>query len=116
MFNFDDGNLFNFRNASISGLTLTGGDVSGDGGAVASQENLTITGCTLSGNAAGRAGGGVYCFGDLHVANSTIASSAQATRATTIQARRERDASVTYLMPANFARPACARPMSIMLL
>ena len=38
---------------SISGLTLTGGDVTGSGGAIRSSENLAVTVSTISGNSAG---------------------------------------------------------------
>ena len=64
---------------SISGLTLTGGDV-GDfdgGGAIRNLENLTVTSSTISGNAAFYgSGGGIYSgysyYGNVTVNNSTV--------------------------------------------
>ncbi len=41
VFNIDNDNSLSSLEFSISGLTLTGGDVSGDGGAVSSQEGFT---------------------------------------------------------------------------
>ena len=50
------------RTVSISGLTLTGGDVAGNGekgygGAILTRENLTLTGSTIHNNSARRGGG-----------------------------------------------------------
>ena len=53
MFNIDDANVDTLIDVSISGLTLTGGDVIGGGGAIYSHENLTVTLSTISGNSAG---------------------------------------------------------------
>jgi hypothetical protein len=47
------------RSVSIRGLTLTGGDVSGDGGAILNSENLSVVSSTISGNSAGDYGGGI---------------------------------------------------------
>ena len=55
--NIDNGNSANDIDVILSGLTLTGGDVLGDGGAILSRENLTITGSTISGNSAVNSGG-----------------------------------------------------------
>jgi hypothetical protein len=52
LFNVDNGDAANSINVSISGLTLTGGDVTGDGGAIRSVENLTIQNSTITGNSA----------------------------------------------------------------
>ena len=81
VFNVDDGNADTHKVVAISGLTLTGGDVSGDGGAILSREILTLTGCTLSGNHATEYGGGIFCSGlfFLHavtIADSTISGNA----------------------------------------
>jgi hypothetical protein len=73
VFNIDDGNSTADKTVSISGLTLTGGDVLADGGAIRSFENLTLAGSTISGNSADGFGGGVYsAYGDLTVIGSTV--------------------------------------------
>jgi parallel beta-helix repeat protein/predicted outer membrane repeat protein len=75
VFNVTDGNNETFKNVSISGLTITGGDpVASDGAGIHSRENLSLTACTISGNVAtNRSGGGVFTsFGALVVTNSTI--------------------------------------------
>ena len=80
MFNIDDGNDRATIDVSISGLTLTGGDVTGNGGAIRSSENLTVTDSTISGNSATSssytttaAGGGIFSrSGNLTVTDSTI--------------------------------------------
>ena len=76
IFNIDDGNFDTQFDVSISGLTLTGGDVDGDGGAILSLENLTVTHSTISGNSAMFGGGGIYggysYNGNVTVASSTI--------------------------------------------
>jgi len=71
IFNIDDGNRASNSPVTISGLTLTGGDVQRSGGAIRSQESLTITSSTISGNSA-RSGGGVSAVGNLTVTSSTI--------------------------------------------
>lgn len=59
--------------AEVSGLTLTGGDINGFGGAVFNRQTLTITGSTISGNSADFDGGGVYHdSGTLTITSSTI--------------------------------------------
>ena len=57
VFNIDDGNFTNDKAIAISGLTLTGGDVSGlfffdFGGGILSLEDLSIASITISGNSA----------------------------------------------------------------
>src|SRR3954471_3757630 len=52
VFTINDGNAAVDRLVSISGLTLTAGDVLGNGGAVESYENLTLGSSTISGNSA----------------------------------------------------------------
>ncbi len=59
IFNIDDGDFVARIAVEINGLTLTGGDVAGTGGALFSRENLTLSSSTLSGNSAFR-GGGIY--------------------------------------------------------
>jgi predicted outer membrane repeat protein len=72
---------------SISGLTLTGGDMFGDGGGIFSTANLTVTDSTITGNVAHgtrsysgyygyyyhhHAGGGIWSTGSLTVTGSTV--------------------------------------------
>ncbi|MEX0643140.1 MAG: choice-of-anchor Q domain-containing protein, partial [Pirellulales bacterium] len=79
--------IFNINNSdatlidvTLKGLTLTGGDVSGSGGAISSRENLTISNSTITGNKATTSGGGVHQLtgilntisGSLTIGNSTI--------------------------------------------
>jgi CSLREA domain-containing protein len=71
VFNIDDGSASNLLHVSISDLTLTGGDVSGDGGAIRSTENIAIANSTLSGNSADN-GGAVWCSGAATITTSTI--------------------------------------------
>lgn len=65
--------------ATISGLTLTGGRVTGlfnGGGAIASEGDLTLDGVTIYGNLTEggySTGGGVYTRGNLTLLDSTIA-------------------------------------------
>ncbi len=73
VFNIDDGSTSSTKTVSISGLTLTGGDVSGDGGAIRCLENLTLTNSTISGSAATGNGGGIFSSGhNLVVTGSTV--------------------------------------------
>ena len=59
---------------SISGLTLTGGDVSGNGGAIRATADLTLDRVAITGNASNAEGGGIRAanLGHLTVTNSTI--------------------------------------------
>jgi hypothetical protein len=80
IFNIHDGNANHMSNASISGLTLSGGDRDGNGGAIWLNENLTLVDSIISGNAsagfATQGGGGIYSGygGDLTVIRSVIAN------------------------------------------
>ncbi len=74
IFNIDDGSAATDKVVNISGLTLTGGDLSrtaGVGGAIFSKETLTITNSTISGSGA-KVGGGVYGAGSTTINSSTI--------------------------------------------
>ncbi|HEX9000675.1 MAG TPA: choice-of-anchor Q domain-containing protein, partial [Blastocatellia bacterium] len=57
---------------SISGLTLTNGNVTGDGGGIHNSGNLTVTECALVANTATNVGGGILNLGTLNVLRSTI--------------------------------------------
>jgi hypothetical protein len=64
---------------SLSGLTLTGGAVSGYGGAIkltAGNENLTITNSVITGNSSSSGGGAIYNLfgGTVTITGSTISN------------------------------------------
>ncbi|MGO9913113.1 MAG: choice-of-anchor Q domain-containing protein, partial [Isosphaeraceae bacterium] len=46
--------------ASISGLTISGGSTTGNGGGLENYGTATLTGCTISGNSATDSGGGLW--------------------------------------------------------
>ncbi len=48
--------------ASLSGLTITGGSTSGNGGGLENLGTVALTDCTVSGNSAGNGGGGIANF------------------------------------------------------
>ena len=61
--------------ASISGLTITGGNTTGSGGGLYNGGTTTLTNCTVSGNSAtsyGGYGGGLYNGGTLTMTNCTV--------------------------------------------
>ena len=70
-----DGDSTHSIDVSISGLTLTGGDISDSGGAINNFENLTLDGVSIVANQA-QFGGGISneLSGVLSLTNSTIAS------------------------------------------
>ena len=73
IFTIKGDNLLSFIDVSISGLTLTGGDVAQGGAINANFADLLLTGMTISGNAVTSVGGGVYATTcDLTVNQSTI--------------------------------------------
>src|SRR6476620_169197 len=73
IFNIDDGSTSTTRTVNISGLTLNGGDVTGDGGAILNKENLTLTNSIVSGSAATHNGGGIFNSGhNLVLTGSTV--------------------------------------------
>ncbi|MBA3483532.1 MAG: hypothetical protein H0T51_17130, partial [Pirellulales bacterium] len=63
IFNIDNSSLATRLSVAISSLTITGGDVSGSGGAIRNVENLTLTSSVITGNAATGSGGGLYNSG-----------------------------------------------------
>jgi hypothetical protein len=73
IFGVDDFENITLVEVMISGLTLTGGNDLGGGGAVFSQEDLTIADCTVTGNTA-EWGGGLYNadYGDMTVLRSIL--------------------------------------------
>ena len=67
------------RPVTISGLTLTGGDTAGSGGAIYNWPNndyasdLTVRDCVITGNESGNDGGGIHSMGgNLTVLSSTF--------------------------------------------
>lgn len=57
----------------INGLELTGGDTSGNGGAISSSyTSLTVKNSVITGNAAQGGGGGIASAGNLTIQNSTV--------------------------------------------
>ena len=79
LFQIDDGDAAAFVDVELFGLTLTGGDVSGDGGAIRSVENLTLEMVSVLDSYATGNGGGVYhragaTGGTLLIDSSTIAA------------------------------------------
>lgn len=71
VFNIDDDNSESEIDVTINGLTITGGNVSGDGAGILNAENLTLTNSTVSLNTA-TDGGGVSNEGNASFRNSTI--------------------------------------------
>ena len=58
--------------ATISNLTISGGQVAGDGGGIFNLGLLNVSDCTISGDSAVGSGGGIYNNGTLTVTDSTI--------------------------------------------
>jgi hypothetical protein len=75
-----DGNKGNFSifsiasggNLSISGVTVSGANTSGNGGAFNNAGTLAVSGSTISGNSAISKGGGFYNQGNLFISDSVI--------------------------------------------
>ena len=69
-------NAAGLANVTISGVTLTNGDVNASGGAIFNAENLTIRDSVITGNSgthvASRGGGIAHFFGTLTIERSTI--------------------------------------------
>ncbi len=59
-------------NVVINGLTLTGGNVTGDGGGIWNQENLTITNSEIVRNIATNDGGGIFNNGNLTITETYV--------------------------------------------
>ena len=82
--------------ATLSGMTLTGGSTTGDGGAIeVSFANLTVADSTITGNSAG-VGGGIYnSRGSTTVTNTTISGNTATTRGGGIRSFVDVDDSLT---------------------
>ena len=73
VFFVQDGNDATHATVSISGLTLVGGDATGNGGAIQNHEDLTITKCRITGNTSAGHGGALSTeTGKLVVIDSTV--------------------------------------------
>ena len=74
VFNINDGTSA-VRAVAVNGVTLTGGDVSGSGGAVFNSENLTLNDAAVTANSASDRGGGIFSSGfnsRLTLSSSTV--------------------------------------------
>lgn len=58
--------------AVISGLTLTDGQISGNGGGIFNLGNLTLNNVAVSGCVSGLGGGGIFNNGTMTITNSTL--------------------------------------------
>ncbi len=58
--------------AFFSGLTITGGSITGNGGGLLNNGTATLTNCTVTGNSATSLGGGVENGGTITLTNCTI--------------------------------------------
>ena len=77
--------------ATISGLVLTGGVASGDGGAVTSAAPLTLRAAQLSGNRAEGAGGAVHAADDLLIEDTVLSANRAAGPGGAVRADGEAD-------------------------
>ena len=70
-----DFNIFNIAsggNLTISGVTVSGAQTTGNGGGFNNSGALTVSNSTISGNTVGVFGGGIFNNGTLNIANSTL--------------------------------------------
>jgi hypothetical protein len=75
IFNINDGDVLSAIEVSVSGVSLTGGDTEGNGGAILNVESLTLSDVNISSNYATGNGGGVYNnTGSLTVGRSNFLS------------------------------------------
>lgn len=66
--------VFNITSATatITGMTISNGDVRDAGGGILNNGTLTLTKCTVTDNKAAGDGGGILNNGTMHVANSIV--------------------------------------------
>ncbi|MEE1150485.1 MAG: hypothetical protein UH242_05955 [Methanobrevibacter sp.] len=64
IFNVTEGNILTLKN-----LTLIGGNVNGNGGAIYSEGDLNIIGCTFTNNVASSLGGAIFVTGTANIEN-----------------------------------------------
>ena len=72
VFNVNNGSPLINLEAKINGMTLTGGDSAGDGGAIRNFENLATTDLVATGNSSRHNGGGIFSSGSLTLISSTV--------------------------------------------
>ncbi|MGD1699258.1 beta strand repeat-containing protein [Dapis sp. BLCC M229] len=73
VFNVNDGDNSTAVDVSLSGLTITGGSSSEDGGGIYNRESLAIASSTISGNSATDEGGAITSVGaTLSLTDSTV--------------------------------------------
>ncbi|MEX0642439.1 MAG: choice-of-anchor Q domain-containing protein [Pirellulales bacterium] len=73
VFSVDNGNAGTLINVAMSGLTITGGDVTDDGGGILNRETLTVTACHITSNSAEDGGGiGNFAGGTFSLIDSTV--------------------------------------------
>jgi len=70
VFNITDGSASTLSTIIVQGLTITGGDFNGTGGAINTVENLTLTNCVVSQSGATADGGGIFSSNGGAVPNS----------------------------------------------
>ena len=58
--------------ATLSGLTISGGSTTGNGGGVLADGPITLTGCVLDGNSSSSEGGGLFAGGPATITNCTF--------------------------------------------
>ena len=75
--------------ASISGLTITGGNAgNGDGGGLLNYGTTTLTNCTISGNSANDGGGLNNRGGTATLTNCTVSGNSGCERRRYVESRR----------------------------
>ena len=61
-----------FQKVTICQLTISGGDVAGEGGAIRAFSDLEVLNSTLSDNSTGLSGGAIFAYRTLTIAGTTI--------------------------------------------
>ena len=100
--------------ASISGLTISGGKVTGNGGGLYNHGGGTIalSNCAVSGNSATRNGGGLYNRGNITLTNCTVSgNSASRNGAGMYDARGSSNTLTNCTISSNSAARAAACKM-----
>ncbi|MCA9234282.1 MAG: hypothetical protein KDA44_02365 [Planctomycetales bacterium] len=84
VFNIDNGDDDNFINVTITGVTISGGNLIGTdedadrGGAIYNKEVVTLNEVSIDGNSASMGGGGIYNkFGSVTINRSSVLNNSQ---------------------------------------